>query len=186
MKNQMGFSLLELLIAIALFGIVVSLATMSMSTAKSANLTALARQLHSDLQAIRLDAMTRGMSTDSRGFGLRFTASNTYELFEYVDNNASGHTAFKWDGADEEIGVVKKDFPTSVSVTIGASGVVTDDDVCVCLYGRHGLAHDKNWGMLQRTYVLRDLRVGQPRCLVIDEIRIREGVWNGGSCTVSQ
>jgi prepilin-type N-terminal cleavage/methylation domain-containing protein len=178
MTDRAGFSLIELLIGIAIFGIVVTLATMSWSSAKNADLTAVTRQLHSDLQAIRADAMTRSTSTDSRGFGIRFTSPNAYELFEFNDTNAS----FTWDNVGEEAGVVKKTFPSSITVTKSASDAVAGD---IRIYDRHGLMHTGNWSSaVGVTYVLRGSGTTQARCISVDEIRIREGIWDGGSCNV--
>ena len=179
MKDCAGFSLIELLVAMAIFAIAVSLASMGWSSAKSASLTAVARQLHSDLQGIRADAMTRSSVPNSRGFGIRFTSGNAYELFEFNDTN----TDYTWNNVGEESGVGKQTLPSSVSVTIGSTGNLATGDIR--LYDRHGLAHRGNWSSASEvTYVLNDSGVAQARCVVIDEVRIREGVWSGTSCTV--
>jgi prepilin-type N-terminal cleavage/methylation domain-containing protein len=178
LTENAGFSLIELIIVIAILGIAISLTTMSWSTAKDSSLTAATRQLHSDLQAIRADAMTRSTSADSRGFGIRFTSSNAYQVFEFVDANAN----FTDDGAGEESGAVTKAFPPSITVTNRDSGAIAGD---IRIYDRHGLVHAGNWSSATGvTYVLRGSGTTQARCVSVDEIRIREGIWDGGSCNV--
>ena len=176
MKSESGFSLIEVLIVIALIGIVAAIATMNSDFVQRHQLTAASRGLYSDLQKIRQDALTRGSVANSRGFGIRFASNTSYSTFEF--NDADGD--FTYDGTGEESGAAQKTL-SSVAVTIGDAGDPTNN---VLIYDKRGMTRAVNWSSAGgRTYVLRATRVSQARCVSVSTVRIREGVWNGASCS---
>lgn len=176
MKSEGGFSLIEMLIVLAIIGIVAAIATMNSDFVQRHQLTAASRGLYSDLQKIRQDALTRGSVANSRGFGLRFASNTTYSTFEF--NDADGD--YTYDGTGEESGAAQKTL-SSVTVTIGAAGDPTNN---VLIYDKRGMTRAVNWSSAGgRTYVLRATRVSQARCVSVSTVRIREGLWNGASCS---
>lgn len=179
MKSERGFSLMEMLIVIALIGTVASILIMNSGFVQRQQLTAASRGLYSDLQKIRQDALTRGSVANSRGFGIRFASNASYSIFEF--NDADGD--FTYDGAGEESGAVQKTL-SSVTITIGAAGDPTNN---ILIYDKRGMTRTVNWSSAGgRTYVLRATGgVSQARCVSVSTVRIREGVWNGASCSES-
>lgn len=177
-RNTGGFSLIEILVAMAIFGICVSLATMGWSAAKSYRVKTAAQELYSDLQGLRVRAMTESTS-NSRGFGIRFVSSHSYELFEFVDTNSN----FQYDGLSEEADVRERDLPSSIAVKKNASPSTVAGDIY--LYDHRGFLRDTNWGTpAGGTYILSGTGAGQARCVTIAQVRIREGNWNGTDCDI--
>jgi prepilin-type N-terminal cleavage/methylation domain-containing protein len=87
LSGEMGFTLVEILVAIAIFGILVTLSYSGMEYVRKHRLQSASRELLSDLQRIRQDAITRSTQNKSGGtvnggwFGIRFDSNASYQLF---------------------------------------------------------------------------------------------------------
>lgn len=194
MAGQKGFTLTEILLAIAIFGILLTLSYSGMEYVRKHRLQSASRELLSDLQRIRQDAITRGTQTKSggtvisRGFGIRFDSSTSYQLFEFDDcNDSFSYNANTCPGppanpsAREEIGNRSQNLPSGITVTVGAS-TAPNSDTHIVLFDRNGMPRQPNWSFVGKTYVLRLAGVDPPRCVSISNVRIREGTWNGSGC----
>lgn len=175
-RDENGFSMVELLIVVALVAIVAAIAMMGSGTYKGRQLNAASRQLYGDLQKIRVDAMTKGDPTlpNSRGFGIIFTSNLAYRAFEFNDID----TDFSYAGTGEEINTTNVTLAGGIAVTLGNAG---DPTANVLIFSKQGLAKDFNWSQGSRTYVIRLSGISDARCVDIANVTIREGVWNAAS-----
>lgn len=184
--NSNGFTLIETMITIAIISILVMMATSGADYIQAQKLTSTTREFLADLQQMRQNALTkRSTAVNSRGFGVRFNSNTTYTLFEF--NDANGNFAYD---AGEESGATQKNLQSlpgsmasSVTVTIGAAG---DPTGAVLLYDKHGMPRTTAWGIAgSTTYVLK-LASGsiQSSCVLLNQVRVREGRWNGVNCAV--
>lgn len=181
MKNEKGFSLIELLIVVALIAIVAAIAMWGTGSIQGRNLTAASKQLYGDLQKTRIDAMTQSPSgANSRGFGIRFVSNTTYTVFEFNDANGD----FQYAGTGEETNTRQVTLPSGVTVTVGDAGDPTLA-ANIRIYDKGGMIRNTSWSIGNTQdikYVLSLSGVSQKRCVKIETVRIREGVWDGNNC----
>lgn len=183
MKNQSGFTLIELMIVVAILGALITVVALtSTSYLKRQSLSASSREVLSDLQKVRMDALTRGSSGNNRGFGIRFASNTEYFSFEFNDANNN----FVYNGASEELSAKAKRLPNNVTIKRwNGSSLVSPNssDADVLLFDKRGLLRDNNLSaILGNTFVLELSGVWPSRCVVLSPVRIREGVWNGTAC----
>ena len=186
-QNQRGVTLIELMVVVVVITISMLIGMQGIEFYQRYQLQAASRQLFSAIEKIRQDALTKrttvnpvsGTAVTSRGFGLRLVAGgNGYTTFEFndVDND------FVYDGAVEEYAPNRSTaddgprFSKSITLTSNVSGPL--------FYDERGLSRGETWGFGNRTYTLSHSNAGiQPlRCVVVSNIRAREGVWNAGDC----
>lgn len=200
-------SLIEVMVVVSILAVMVTLAIQGTGLIRDQKLAAASRELMADFQRVRQEAMTQGAPrilpvagalpdlTLNRGFGIRFASNASYVPFEFIEASPGN---FQYDGVAEEfeetgkrdasntrIAPVAKTLPTSVTVTNGA---VTNPTGDILLYDRRGIL--RNTDLTIRTgnivYVLKISNgSSRPRCISIDPVRIREGVWDGVNCLVS-
>ena len=178
--GQNGVTLLELLVIVAIFGVLASIAFLGLDGWHRSRLGAATGALLADLQTARMNAMTESSDPDGRGFGLRFLDNQSYKVFEFVDN---GVTDFTYEGAAEEAGGYENRVGNGISITLGAAGSPAGVSNTL-LYDKRGMGRTSNWSsVIPRTYVVRHSSLARARCITVSQVRIREGIWNG-SCTV--
>jgi len=186
MNKQNGFTLIELMIVIALMGIMFSLASLGFDLLHRQRLSSAAVELLADLQTVRMSALTKSSDSASRGFGLRFLddSYNSYRTFEFTDNGEGtpGNADNYVYDEGEEVVDFEKTLGAGVVVHIGASGEPFGLDKTL-LYDKRGMVRDSTWSSVAgRTYVLTHPSVSQARCVTVSLARIRGGIWNGTSC----
>jgi prepilin-type N-terminal cleavage/methylation domain-containing protein len=198
LHEHRGFSLIEVLIAISIAAIMISIATTGAGYIQAQRLTSASRNFLGDLQRIRQKALLQsyplnGSTQLNRGFGIRFIDGTSYVTFEFID---TGATVFQYDDTDEEfeetgkmeggvrIGPSPKMMTGDVVVTLGDTGNPAGD---LIIYDRRGIPRLTNWEISpSKTYVFRSGSASSgPKCVLIDQVRIREGQWNGTSCSIS-
>ncbi len=176
--NQKGMSLIELMVVVAIFGVMLIMASFGADFLQNHRLSSSSKQFLGDLLEVRKDALTRTSTTTSKGFGIRFASNTSYVMFEFDSAD------FGYDGTTEEISIKTKSLPDAVTVTVGASGDPTQPPNHLWIYDKRGLMRDENWlKASDRTYVLRIPGASSdPRCVNVTQVMIREGIWNGTNC----
>ncbi len=183
LRQESGVTLIELLIVIAILGVLAGLATVGFGLSKQQRLATFTKEFHSDLQKARLDAMTRSSTVKTRGYGLHFPANGSYRIFEYVDVVNTGFKDFVYNGATEEVNATDKTLASVASITIGDSSTLPEDVDTVVIFDKRGFVRNKNWGMISsQLYVLSMEGVTDKRCVSLSRTRIREGRWDGSNC----
>lgn len=171
-RFQTGFSLIELLIVIALITIISAIAFRGSNTIAPERLKSASHQLCADLQNQKQKALMTSTVDTSRGFGIRFQGNGSYCMFEF--NDADNDYTYKADNSEEKDRKQQK-FPNSVATTI-----VPAENVVV--FDKRGIPRATDWSYVSsRTYVLT-LRGAETRCVAIDGATVREGFWNGTIC----
>lgn len=177
LAEERGVTLIEMVVVILVIVVLVTIAMLNADFIKSHRLSSGVRILFSDLQKTRQDAMTRG-SANSRGYGLVFDSGSAYTLFEFNDVNAN----YAYDGAGEQTAANTHTLSNSVTVTRSDNSAPTGD---VLIYDKRGLVRNNAWTTVtDRVYLLNIPGISQIRCIQIGATQIREGTWNGTSCTV--
>ena len=185
--GQRGMTLIEAMVVVAIIGIITLIGTQGMTFYQRYELQSATRQLLGAIEKIRQDAMTKRTPPQmvptvirSRGFGIRIVpggagAPSGYTTFEFNDTNDD----FTYDGTGEEYAPNRPavdDGPRfSSSITVTPAGVL--------LYDERGMSRMENWLFGGRTYILTHANVTPSRCVVVTNIRVREGVWNASNCT---
>jgi prepilin-type N-terminal cleavage/methylation domain-containing protein len=181
MKKQQGFTLVELVIVVALLGVVTALAIPGANMIKKHRVRSAAMELSSNLQKLRSDSITSSSGGTSRGFGVRFESPDSYSLFEFDDCNGD----YRYDddtcsgGGSEAKNSVVSIFPSDVYLTRKDSTAITGE---VMFYDRRGMARGEGWSTKDLTVLVRHRDSSlKPRCVAISSVRIREGYWNAGT-----
>lgn len=170
-----GFSLIELLIVVAIIAIIAAIATTGSGSYRSRQLRAAAMQLYGDMQKTRVDAMTKSIAANSRGWGIRFDSSSQYTIFEFNDTNGN----FDYDSGET---ANTRQVTLQPGITVTVNGNPAGDDNVV-IFNKQGLAKASTWAGGGRTFIVQLSGIADARCLVLDDVRIREGTWNGSKCT---
>lgn len=173
-----GFTLVEMLTVVAIMAVLVAITVLNSDFTKKSQLGGAARQLKSDIQKLRKDAMTTSTAANGLGFGIRFTANNSYTTFEFNDAD----TDFVDDGGAEETGERQATLSSPVKVTIGDEGDPTGDNN-ILIYDKRGTLRTNQWvESAVRTYVLKYPGISEAKCIKVEKVSIREGNWDGATC----
>ena len=158
MNNRVGFSLLELLIAIAIIGIMLSIATLSFNQWQvNYNIESQTRELYSDL----IEARTTALQT-------KMPYSIVFQPRSYV------MTRYSSENEPVANGTVVKNRTLSHGLTKGTTGDIADSSV---LFDTQGLTYNKF------TVVVNPLTASPAcNCLVIFDTRVNMGKINGTAC----
>lgn len=186
-RNERGFTLIELVVVLTIVGVLTGIFAMNyMKNVKKYRLSEATTQLYSDLKTVRIDAMTKTTDSQTRGFGLMFTDSKTYQTFEFYDVNnniipldeyhyGNGSAADKTEETRNPVEVV---IPNNVTVRKKSADPLTDP----FFYDRRGWLRDKNWGLGGETLIIELTGVSPSSCIVLSTSRIWQGEWNGADC----
>ncbi len=179
MNRLDGFTLIELMIVVALVGIIMSFAVLGFDILQRQSLASATTGFLADLQTVRMNALTKSSAPDSRGFGLRFLTNDSYRIFEFVDNGANN---FIYETDDTEKVDYEKTLSSGITVTLQAAGTPVGLDNAL-LYDKRGMVRSNTWSSVtNRTYVLRHPKVAGAKCVTVSMVRIRGGNWNGTDC----
>lgn len=188
--REKGFTLVELLIVMLILGVLSTLAYFNMDFYRKARVDSRAKELYSDLQRARGDAITQGaivtgVTITARGMGLQVASSTSYKLFVFSDNNNN----YVYDATTEQAATSTRNLPGGqLSIVANSPTPVGFTDTII--FDRFGFPRQADWQVAtQVTLRLSDtnLKVTYARCINITKSRIREGIWSGtttsGTCT---
>ncbi len=187
LPNNAGFTLIEMLITIAILAIVLAIAAMSSSYVKRERVTSKGRELVAELQRLRSDAITQGTTINIHGTGMRFTLSQ-YVRFTFNDQSIPPNPPnYQYDNAAEELNPETRDLAPAqvVRILIGATLFAPAFPNNVIIFDHFGFPRQPDWTIINdMAVVLQDPSMTDyTRCVRIQTGRIREGIWNAGTST---
>ncbi len=177
-RGMKGMTVMELVLVLGIACIVSGFAFWSSDMVRRERVHAAARELYSDIQKVRVDAMTGA----GKGYGVRFESPDSYVMFEFEDCNGdyTYDAATCAGGAPEEKEPRRKTLPPGIAL-VKTSGATVNNDVRI--FDSFGSPRQANWGMGPITILVKNSRdSGETRCISISLNRIRESVWNGTEC----
>jgi prepilin-type N-terminal cleavage/methylation domain-containing protein len=203
--NNKGYSLIELIIVVAILAILLSVASPSMDFIRRERVTSHMREMVADIQKTRSDAISSFQTNTvlapfKRGSGIRFASPTSYVKFDFNDSipaMAAGGTStgnFLYDGIAEEVSQMTKTFTsTQIQIWMPQDGGFHAPANDIVIFDRAGLPHQADWrsiGMdnVPVTITIRDpaLPADYTRCIFIRAMLIQEGFWNVGACNMLQ
>lgn len=184
-KNEDGFSLVEVIIVMAIMGILAGFAYIGSEFLRKEKVSNASRRLLSDIQKARVDALTSaGTTTNFMGSGIRFTA-NSYVAFLFDDTVTVDSLYEK--GEEEPASIVTTTLSSPLVISLPSSSY------SVLIYNRFGLPAIYAWdttGTYQslssqvQDIVIQDVSLNVARCVEVSANTIREGIWNGSTCAL--
>ncbi len=183
MSNSRGFTLVELIVTVAVAGTLAVTAYLGNDFLVKHRIRSASRDFYATLQTLRQDAMSKSTANTSIGHGLRFNSPTSYTIFEFLDADND----YEYD-AGEEAGAGSRKFPDGMVVRIKDGTDLKDPthaDVAAfnpLIFDRRGLTRGATWSSAAgRTYVFEHPIVAQSTCVTISLVRIREGLWDQGA-----
>ena len=183
-KNQKGFSLIELMVVVAIIGIMASLAYVGMEFIEKERVKSATRQLLADIQKARVDSLTSTPASDAiQGHGIRFSAGS-YTIFTFDEDELSTKD-FNYSGQTEESN--PRDVSLSASLALSWSD---PNDAIVLIYNRFGFPKRyKSDGSDSFTLSANAMDISitstgsdLTKCIKVTENSIREGAASGTDC----
>src|SRR3989338_886362 len=175
MPSQKGFSMIEMLLVIVIIMIIAYIAANGSDFYQSRRLMAASQQLYGDIQKTRIGAMTKSIAANSRGWGIQFDSSSQYTIFEFNDGNGN----FNYDSG-EAANARQVTLQTGIAVTVKGNPAGDDN---IVIFDKQGLSKATTWAGGSRTFIVQLSGGSDGRCLVLDDVRIREGIWYASKCT---
>jgi len=193
-ENNSGFTLVELMITIAVAAILLTMAALSMDFVRREQVTSTAKEVFADIQRVRSDAISRGTTATptapvKRGVGIRFVSPTSFVVFSFNDIfplplpslpplpiSASGNYAY--DNASEEADVVTRVLSSGqLSVLVGGALIAPANNIVI--FDRFGYPRQANWQLIgAMTIAINNPALGYTRCITINTNSIREGFWD--------
>ncbi len=180
-QNEYGVTLIELIVVVAVIGIMIGISAISFSYVAKERLSSATRGLVADIQQKRVDALTSGQTVNTiMGSGIRFVPPASYVLFTWNDIN----TDFLYSGVSEEVSATTNTLSSNLTLNIqDAYPLYT-----VLIYNRLGVP--KRYmtdgtpleDTLNMTIDLQANNANIIKCINVSTNAIREGVISGTTC----
>ncbi len=184
LSNRSGYSLIELIVTVAIVAILAAAATLSTSFVKREKIISVSKEIITDFQVARSDAMRQGSPSNTiHGVGIRFTQTS-YTRFTYDD---AATPNYQYDGAAEEVNAETKNLTSAqAQILVGGTLLSPAPPNNVVIFDSFGFPRQSNWQRITdaapMVVVISDSSAGYSRCIRIGTNRIREGTWNGVAC----
>jgi prepilin-type N-terminal cleavage/methylation domain-containing protein len=193
-KEMRGFTLIEVLVVISIIAIMATFASLGMEFIRKEKVSSVTKDLVSDLQRLRIDALTQGPDSGAgavmpnlRGFGMRLASTTSYVTFPFNDADSS----FTYTAIGEEVLSLKKTKTVSSSIKIEIHNL---PEYPILIYDRMGvptryMSDGTAEYMTEETDALilkvQDVSGTAAKCVKVTMNSIRQGAWNDAtsSCT---
>jgi len=180
-KYENGMTLIELLIVIAIIGIMSTFAYLGFDFVRRERISSATRELVADIQQVRVDALTSSQTaTTVLGFGIRFASDNSYTVFAFNDVNSN----FQYDGTGEEVNPKTRNLSSDLTLSI----IDPSPTYTVLIYNRIGVPmRYKADGTelndpMNMTLAMRSMSASNAKCVNVTANTIWEGVLSGTTC----
>ena len=192
-KKMRGFSLIEVMVVITIIAIMAGFAALGMDFIRREKVSSVTKDLVSDLQRLRIDALTQGPDSGTgavmpnlRGFGIRFDSTTSYVTFAFNDAN----TNFIYSGTGEEVKAKTKTVSSSIKVEVN-----NDAAYNIVIYDRMGIPTRYKPDGTPKTIAtdadalilkVQDVSGAAVKCIKVTMNSIRQGAWNASTSSCSE
>lgn len=182
LKHEHGVTLIELLVIVALIGIMGIISTFGFDFINRQRLSSATTKLVADIQRVRVDAVTSSQTTTTgMGYGIRFTPPTSYTLFTWNDSNEN----YQYDGAGEEGNAETNTLFSKLELNV--LNPPGDPTFLVLIYNKSGLPMRYKSGFPaiagNMVLTLSEASTNIVRCVNVGTNMMWEGVISGTTCT---